>query len=90
MALRGRCGSWRGTSGVRWVVALLVNLLAVVFVPLSVSAEPAGLSIAWDKNYLTIRGHFPGGELRTLYLEAYCSSRSWRWPGNRIKRSFKA
>ena len=30
------------------------------------------LTISWEKNYLTIRGDFPGGELRTLYLEAYC------------------
>jgi hypothetical protein len=46
------------------------------------SAEPAGLTIAWEKNYLTIRGEFPGGELRIHYLEAYCrpgsTDREWR------------
>ena len=40
------------------------------------------LTISWEKNFLTIRGDFPGGELRTLYLEAYCrpgsTDREWR------------
>src|SRR5262245_7766361 len=44
--------------------------------------ESKPLTIAWEKNYLTIRGDFPGGELRTLYLEAYCrpgsTDREWR------------
>jgi hypothetical protein len=35
-------------------------------------ADATGLTIAWEKNFLTIRGDFPGGELKTLYLEAYC------------------
>ena len=30
------------------------------------------LTISWDKNYLTIRGDFPGNEISILYLEAYC------------------
>jgi hypothetical protein len=46
------------------------------------SADPAGLTVAWDKNYLTIRGDFAGQELRILYLEAYCrpgsTDREWR------------
>ncbi len=46
------------------------------------AAEPAGLTISWDKNYLTIHGDFPGDELRTHYLEAYCrpgsTDREWR------------
>ncbi|MCI0357598.1 MAG: hypothetical protein L0211_03820 [Planctomycetaceae bacterium] len=45
-------------------------------------AEPEGLSIAWEKNYLTIRGDFPGGDLKILYLEAYCrpgsTDRDWK------------
>src|SRR4051812_12349124 len=44
--------------------------------------EPEPLTIAWEKNFLTIRGDFPGGELKTLYLEAYCrpgsTDREWR------------
>jgi hypothetical protein len=31
------------------------------------------LTISWEKNYLTIRGDFPGNEISILYLEA------WRW-----------
>jgi hypothetical protein len=41
-----------------------------------------GLRLAWDKNYLTIRGDFPGEELKILYLEAYCrpgsTNRDWK------------
>jgi hypothetical protein len=41
------------------------------------AAEPAaGLSVQWERNYLTIRGDFPGGEIRIHYLEAYCRSGS--------------
>ncbi len=40
-----------------------------------------GLTIHWEKNYLTIRGKFPGDELKVLYLEAYCrpgsTDRDW-------------
>lgn len=46
------------------------------------AAEPDGLTIAWDRNYLTIRGQFPGEEIRIHYLEAYCrpgsTDREWR------------
>lgn len=45
------------------------------------AAEPQPLTIAWEKNYLTIRGEFPGKELKILYLEAYCrpgsTDRDW-------------
>jgi hypothetical protein len=34
--------------------------------------QPKPLTISWDKNYLTVHGDFPGNELRTHYLEAYC------------------
>ena len=38
-------------------------------------APPTQLSIEWEKNYLTIHGeHFPGRQIRILYLEAYCRS----------------
>jgi len=43
--------------------------------------ESARLSISWEKNYLKIRGPFPGGELPIRYLEAYCrpgsTDRNW-------------
>ena len=46
-------------------------------------AEPAkGLRIAWQDDFLTIRGDFPGGEIRIHYLEAYCrpgsTDRDWK------------
>jgi hypothetical protein len=44
--------------------------------------ESKSLAISWERNFLTVRGDFPGGELRTLYLEAYCrpgsTDREWR------------
>ena len=41
------------------------------------AAEPLGLSLSWDKNYLTIRGDkLPGREMKILYLEAYCRAGS--------------
>jgi hypothetical protein len=37
--------------------------------------------IDWEKNYLTVSGDFPGGEIKTHYLEAYCrpgsTDRDW-------------
>lgn len=48
----------------------------------ALAEERKPLSIAWDKNYLTIRGEFPGDELKILYLEAYCrpgsTDRDWK------------
>jgi hypothetical protein len=48
----------------------------------ALAQESQPLTIAWEKNYLTIRGDFPGNELRILYLEAYCrpgsTDREWR------------
>jgi hypothetical protein len=45
------------------------------------AAEPKPLAIHWEKNYLTIRGDFPGEEISILYLEAYCrpgsTDRDW-------------
>lgn len=39
-------------------------------------ASEAYLTISWEDNYLTIRGDFPGNELRIHYLEAYCRPES--------------
>src|SRR6267142_7180126 len=63
----------------RFILAVAV----VVGIACPVNAqEPKSLTISWETNYLTIRGDFPGGELRTLYLEAYCrpgsTDREWR------------
>jgi len=47
------------------------------------TGEAKHLTISWAKNYLTIRGPgVVGGEMRVLYLEAYCrpgsTDRDWR------------
>ena len=46
------------------------------------SARAPDLRIDWDKNFLTLRGDFPGGEIRVHYLEAYCragsTTRDWK------------
>ena len=43
--------------------------------------KPQPLAISWEKNFLTVRGKFPGDEIRILYLEAYCrpgsTDRDW-------------
>ena len=43
--------------------------------------RPEPLDISWEKNFLTIRGKFPGDEIRIMYLEAYCrpgsTDRDW-------------
>lgn len=48
-----------------------------------IADEPAKpLAISWDKNFLSIRGKFPGDEIRIHYLEAYCrpgsTDRDWK------------
>ena len=57
------------------------SIAALSLASLASAAEP-GLAIAWEKNYLTIRGQFPGDELKILYLEAYCrpgsTDRNWK------------
>jgi hypothetical protein len=56
--------------------------LVVAISRIAAAAEPAGLAIEWEKNYLTIRGKFPGEDLKILYLEAYCrpgsTDRDWK------------
>src|SRR5687768_15733721 len=58
-------------------------LLAGLWPMRTITAEPVPLSIAWDKNFLTVRGpNIPGEEVRIHYLEAYCRAGStdadWR------------
>ncbi|NNC88550.1 MAG: hypothetical protein HKN82_08855 [Akkermansiaceae bacterium] len=63
----------------------LLALLAAAAAALSPAGASAAevLTLAWEKNMLTIRGaHLPGGELQVHYLEAYCRAAShaadWR------------
>lgn len=68
------------------VLAVLLGL------PSLHSAEDAGtLKLAWDKNYLTIRGEFPGEEIKIMYLEAYCrpGSTDREWGQTVIKHEAK-
>ncbi len=65
-----------------WLSLIALNLLAT---PLATpAAEPgADLTLAWEKNMLTIRGAaVPGGELKVWYLEAFCrpgsTDREWK------------
>jgi hypothetical protein len=60
----------------------VLSLTGVFFLVGAAAAAEPGLSITWEKNYLTIRGDFPGQELKILYLEAYCragsTDRDWK------------
>lgn len=63
----------------------LLTLLAILSFPVASIGEekPERLKLHWDKNYLTISGkQIPGGEIKILYLEAYCrpgsTDRDWR------------
>jgi hypothetical protein len=66
---------------VRFLILPTVLAASALLVGVAAAAEP-GLTIAWEKNYLTIRGQFPGDELTILYLEAYCrpgsTDRDWK------------
>src|SRR6476620_2899243 len=61
---------------------VLAAVLLLIVVRSNLAQQSNPLTIEWEKNYLTIRGDFPGGELRALYLEAYCrpgsTDREWR------------
>jgi hypothetical protein len=55
----------------------LILLACFCLLPkITTAAEPKPLAITWEKNYLTIRGDFPGDEVSILYLEAYCRAGS--------------
>src|SRR5262245_37548264 len=64
---------------IRRLVAILI--VAILCRP-GLSQEPPGLKISWENRFLTIRGDFPGQEIRINYLEAYCrpgsTDREWR------------
>jgi hypothetical protein len=63
----------------RSFVLLAIACLGLLSTQRAAAAEPtAGLTISWAKNYLTIRGNFPGETVEILYLEAYCRAGSRR------------
>jgi hypothetical protein len=61
--------------------SLFAATLAALFVASPPSRAGDGLTVSWKDDFLTIRGDFPGGELRIHYLEAYCrpgsTDRDW-------------
>lgn len=65
-------------------IAITIAVILFTTFSLSVSAaEPLGLTLSWEKNYLTIKGDkLPGREMKILYLEAYCrpgsTDRDWK------------
>lgn len=63
----------------RWIA--VSTLLFFTMVATLSAAEPT-LTATWKDNYLVVKGeHIPGGEIRTLYLEAFCkpgsTDRDW-------------
>ena len=60
-------------------ISIVVAFAAAVAVQAQ-DAKP--LTISWDRNFLSVHGDFPGEELRTNYLEAYCragsTNQDWR------------
>jgi hypothetical protein len=59
-------------------VSILLSLASAVTAP----AAERTLTATWKDNFLVVRGeHVPGGEIRTLYLEAFCrpgsTDRDW-------------
>ncbi|MCA9070885.1 MAG: hypothetical protein KDA84_18275 [Planctomycetaceae bacterium] len=63
----------------RWIA--VSTLLFFTMVATLSAAEPK-LTATWKDNYLVVKGeHIPGGEIRTLYLEAFCkpgsTDRDW-------------
>ena len=60
---------------------LVVLVSSVVTAAEAKGADNADLTVSWADGYLTIRGDFPGREIRILYLEAYCrpgsTDREW-------------
>jgi len=72
----------------RSIVLLSLTILAIASGISVVSAnDPPPLTIAWQDNFLTIRGeHLPGKEIKVLYLEAYCraDSHSTDWVAHTV------
>ncbi|MEQ1826891.1 MAG: hypothetical protein ABL921_13135 [Pirellula sp.] len=62
--------------------SFLVGMSVVGVAQESSSTKDPDLRMVWDKNFLTIRGEFPGSEIRINYLEAYCrpgsTDRDWK------------
>lgn len=67
----------------RRLIGVVVLLSGIVPFGIAEVRAADGLTIDWADNFLTIRGqHLPGGEMRVMYLEAYCrpgsTDRDWK------------
>jgi hypothetical protein len=65
-----------------WLLALMASV-DLTRAPARGQGQGRSLSLAWEKEMLTIRGaHLPGGELSVWYLEAFCrpgsARRDWK------------
>ena len=63
-----------------WIVIVAIMAVVCCFPTIGHAAEP--LTIGWEKNILTIRGHtIPGEKVEVWYLEAFCrrgsTDRDW-------------
>lgn len=58
--------------GIGFVVVMTWSLPQIV----ATADEVQPLKIQWKDRYLTVSGDFPGGSIRTHYLEAYCRAGS--------------
>jgi hypothetical protein len=80
--IRSNACSFSASPRLRVRIFPLLATLWALIVCSAKGEEPRPLAVAWDKNYLTIRGDFSGGEIRIHYLEAYCrpgsTDRDWR------------
>src|SRR5438445_1275429 len=66
-------------SGLGMAVGIGVWCVASIAVPVAADEGERALSLAWDKEMLTIRGkHLPGGALEVWYIEAFCRPGSAR------------
>jgi hypothetical protein len=74
MLTRRRILAAGAAAGAAWVMNPVATLPAD-------EKQPAPLQLSWAKNFLTIRGTFPGDEIKIMYLEAYCrpgsTDRDW-------------
>lgn len=71
------------SARLRLFIASLCLLLPAWGFSFGEEKSAGGLTLQWEKNFLTIRGdHLPGKEMSVMYLEAYCrpgsTDRDWK------------
>ncbi len=65
------------TRAWKCLLAFIIGLVAT-----SVGRADDGLTLSWENEVLTVKGDFPGGEIKVWYLEAFCrpgsTDRDWK------------